>query len=109
LHLRMQEVLVDGGQLAGELFVEQLQDFSVPEHVRPLPFLVSGAYTVQSSEPSLAEWRRPRCLSSLPPTTGCPISTTGGPRSPPACPGCPASGRTTSWSTVRSRTPAASS
>ena len=35
-----------------------VQDFSVTEHVRPLPFLVSGAYTVQSSELSLPKWRR---------------------------------------------------
>lgn len=32
LHLGMQEVLVDGGQLAGELLVEQAQNVGIPLH-----------------------------------------------------------------------------
>jgi hypothetical protein len=49
----VQEVLVDGGQLAGELLVEQLQDLGVCLHRRPLSMAVPGTYILQLSESSL--------------------------------------------------------
>jgi hypothetical protein len=63
LHLRVQEVLVDGGQLAGELLVEQLDHAGVTLHgsssVRVAPRLAAHA-TAEMSRPCRGSAARSR-------------------------------------------------
>jgi len=57
-HLGVQEVLVDRGQLAGELLIEQLQDLGVPfASASPLDGSCPEPIPYSLSELLLAEWR----------------------------------------------------